>query len=729
MVDGGALDPLVGPQCSLAVQLRRATRRGHRPERRARRDLAGAATRPRAACRGHARGRAGHRQDAPAARRRRARRGARASRASRSRPTRRSAGRSWSRAACSRRGAIRDTAAGTPAEPAVRRVVEAISGRDEPGFETPVARRQAPAGLRPRGRRGRAARRDPPAGAAHRRRPVGRRRHPAAPPVRRPERRRSADLPVPDDPAGRVRVGHRGRQLRRRHGADGPRPAAAARPVQLGRDRRAPEAGPRRAGRGRVRGGDARPVRGRAVHRRGAGPDAPRGRHAPADRRRVAARPQRGAARPVGGSDAHRSPRRAPPGADPGGARRRGDPRPQLQPARPPGDPSASGRQCSTRSGRPTRPAAGTRRRRRPARRRSRAGGRGGPPARRRPRASPRTTRSPTSRSASSPSSLLSAARRRQVHAAVVDLLLDGGDPAPAGLPMLAQHALAAGDTARAARFSIDAAAAALASNAPEEALRLVEQALPVVSSPADRRVLLATRDDAFAALRRTGERLDGLTELAALAEAMRDPADRARRPASARVGAADEPRRGRRRGAGSSRPRPRGRAGRRRHGAPGDPRARPGAAAEPRSASRSAAPPSRSTSTGPRRPIAAPSSSPSSSATIAAWPPPSARSGMIDFARGRAWFADEVLAGRGERDARGGGRGRRLRGPDPRRSPIGPQFVEAAAGPRAGARHLRTARRPDRRHVDGHRDGLRAVRRRSCTSRPRRGTSRRSGA
>ena len=119
----------------------------------------------------------------------------------------------------------------------------------------------------------------------------------------------------------------------------------------------------------------------------------------------------------------------------------------------------------------------------------------------------------------------LSAARRRQVHAAVVDLLLDGGDPAPAGLPMLAQHALAAGDTIRAARFSIDAARAALDSNAPEEALRLVEQALPVVSTPADRRVLLETRDDAFATLRQTGERLDGLTELAALAEAMRDPA------------------------------------------------------------------------------------------------------------------------------------------------------------------------------------------------------------
>jgi DNA-binding NarL/FixJ family response regulator len=120
--------------------------------------------------------------------------------------------------------------------------------------------------------------------------------------------------------------------------------------------------------------------------------------------------------------------------------------------------------------------------------------------------------------------SQLSTARRRQVHSALVDLLLEGGDPAPASLPMLAQHALAAGDTARAARFSIDAAVAALASNAPEEALRLVVEALPMVSSPTDRRVLLATRDDAFAVLRRTGERLDGLTELAALAEAMRDP-------------------------------------------------------------------------------------------------------------------------------------------------------------------------------------------------------------
>ena len=75
--DGGALDPLVGPQCSLAVQLRRATGavigrsteldaiaagdpRGQGPPRR-----------------GHPRGRAGHRQDAAPARRGRARGGGR----------------------------------------------------------------------------------------------------------------------------------------------------------------------------------------------------------------------------------------------------------------------------------------------------------------------------------------------------------------------------------------------------------------------------------------------------------------------------------------------------------------------------------------------------------------------------------------------------------------------------------------------------------------------------
>src|SRR6185503_9833704 len=51
-----------------------------------------------------------------------------------------------------------------------------------------------------------------------------------------------------------------------------------------------------------------------------------------------------------------------------------------------------------------------------------------------------------------------------------------------------------------------------------------VEAALPVVSTPRDRRVLLTCRDDAFAVLRRASDRLDGLAELGALAEALRDP-------------------------------------------------------------------------------------------------------------------------------------------------------------------------------------------------------------
>ena len=115
-------------------------------------------------------------------------------------------------------------------------------------------------------------------------------------------------------------------------------------------------------------------------------------------------------------------------------------------------------------------------------------------------------------------------ARRRQLHGALVDLMLEAGDPSPAGLPLIAHHALAAGDSDRAGRLSIDAAQGALRSNAAEEALRLVEQALPIVSSPEVRRALLSARDDAYAALRRPADRLEGLAELAALVEALRDP-------------------------------------------------------------------------------------------------------------------------------------------------------------------------------------------------------------
>ena len=299
----------------------------------------------------------------------------------------------------------------------------------------------------------------------------------------------------------------------------------------------------------------------------------------------------------------------------------------------------------------------------------------------------------------------LSAARRRQVHAAVVDLLLEGGDPGPAGLPMLAQHALAADDTVRAAHFSIDAATAALASNAPEEALRLVEQALPVVSSPDDRRILLATRDDAFAVLRKTDERLEGLAELAALAEAMRDPAIeidvQLRRASALRMNhdedeAAELARRALARAAGR-----------------GD------AATELRATLELGQALLRTpigeslgavaievdldaAESAYRRAIELAEQVGDDRSLAAAL----RENAMIQFARARSWFADEMLAGRGmpwlEAVTAGGDVEELLLASD-----IGPYVSRGRRRPRASARDLRADRRPDRRHVDGHRHGL----------------------
>ncbi|TAK76859.1 MAG: hypothetical protein EPO16_06500, partial [Dehalococcoidia bacterium] len=113
--------------------------------------------------------------------------------------------------------------------------------------------------------------------------------------------------------------------------------------------------------------------------------------------------------------------------------------------------------------------------------------------------------------------------RRRAIHAAIVGMLTRGGDPLPESLPLLAQHALAAGDGELTARASVQAAEAALKANAPEEALRLVELAQPVASRAQDRVALLLLRDSALGTLRRPAQRLEALTELAALAEAMGD--------------------------------------------------------------------------------------------------------------------------------------------------------------------------------------------------------------
>ena len=117
----------------------------------------------------------------------------------------------------------------------------------------------------------------------------------------------------------------------------------------------------------------------------------------------------------------------------------------------------------------------------------------------------------------------LTAPRRRAIHAAIVEMLTADGGPEPASLAMLAHHAVAAGDGQRAAQFSIDAARAALEANAAEEALRLVDGALPAASAPRDRVDLLAIRDDALSILRRPADRLEGLVELTALAEALGD--------------------------------------------------------------------------------------------------------------------------------------------------------------------------------------------------------------
>jgi tetratricopeptide (TPR) repeat protein/DNA-binding CsgD family transcriptional regulator len=113
--------------------------------------------------------------------------------------------------------------------------------------------------------------------------------------------------------------------------------------------------------------------------------------------------------------------------------------------------------------------------------------------------------------------------RRRAIHSAIVRMLLSG-EPAPASLPLLAHHAKAAGDSPICVRFSVEATRNALAANAPEEVLRLVELALPLAATPQERVDLLESRDRALEMLRRPADRMRGLAELAALAEAMSDP-------------------------------------------------------------------------------------------------------------------------------------------------------------------------------------------------------------
>jgi DNA-binding NarL/FixJ family response regulator len=117
----------------------------------------------------------------------------------------------------------------------------------------------------------------------------------------------------------------------------------------------------------------------------------------------------------------------------------------------------------------------------------------------------------------------LSPTRRRAIHTAIVELLMSG-EPAPQSLPLLAYHAKAAGDAPVCVRFSLQAIGNALGASAPEEVLRVVDLALPAASTPQDRVQLLKARDQALDMLRRAEDRLQGLAEMAALAEALGDP-------------------------------------------------------------------------------------------------------------------------------------------------------------------------------------------------------------
>jgi DNA-binding NarL/FixJ family response regulator len=117
----------------------------------------------------------------------------------------------------------------------------------------------------------------------------------------------------------------------------------------------------------------------------------------------------------------------------------------------------------------------------------------------------------------------LPASRRRAIHAAIVEMFLGAGEPTEGCLSALAQHAMAAGLTELAVQYSVRSATTAVEAHAPEEVLRLVDMAHPIASSPQDRVSLLRLRDDALEMLRRPAQRLEGLTELFALADAMGD--------------------------------------------------------------------------------------------------------------------------------------------------------------------------------------------------------------
>ena len=661
VADGDVLDPLVRPQCSLAVQLRRASGAviGRSAELAAiSQELRGGVRPPR---RGHARGRARHRQDAPPAR-------AAELGVSERLHLRRGHGRRGDPRAVPRRAQPvrvgRDPRHGRG---------HAGGGRPSGASSTPSPAATSPASRACRPTRSSSGRSTSPASRSRRSSTI----RPIALLIDdvqwadddtlrllRYVVRSDADRPIflfltirPDEFAAVTEavnfvadMERMGLVRRLRLGRFGPLETAELLKRVLAR-----------SGRSRVGGGDAGPVRGRPVHRRGARPDPPRGGHAPAGRRRVAARPQRGPARPLGGSDAHRPSRRATPGPDHGrrSATRRS---------------SAGASACATfaRSGRGSATATSPRtwpratcepgRRRRLARRRPRARRRGRPPApaargRRgrlhvHPRAGPPVRREPAHRGSPPPGPRRGrrpAARRRR--------------PALRPACRCSPSTRSRPATPCAPRSSRSMPRPRPSNRTPprrrsaSSTRRFRSSRRPPIGGPSS-----STRDDAYAALRKTDERLDGLTELAALAEAMRDPEielDVQLRRASALRMSHDEDAaaelatrvRDPRRGSGATPPPSFGRTSRSARRCCG-----------PRWASRIGGASPETDLDGAeeayRRAVELAEQVHDDRSLAAAL----REIGMIDFARGRAWFAGEVLAGRAGEVLVGGRGGRRHR-------------------------------------------------------------------
>lgn len=112
--------------------------------------------------------------------------------------------------------------------------------------------------------------------------------------------------------------------------------------------------------------------------------------------------------------------------------------------------------------------------------------------------------------------------RRQQIHGAIVDMF--GDTEGIENVGKLAYHALHAGDDQRAVSYALQAGSASLEASAPEEAIHIIDSALPAASSAEDRVELLRLKDDALELLERGAERMANLSELNALTGAVDDP-------------------------------------------------------------------------------------------------------------------------------------------------------------------------------------------------------------